>query len=104
MPPAAVREAEWPILHPAPPGSGGWSPAHILCRATWLSRVGRKQARGWAAGYFQTRARAPVKEAFDRTSQGFALNSNEWHAEVRICISYFSKAVLMGASSQYKQW
>lgn len=39
------------------------------------------------------------KEVSDRTSPGFALNSNEWHAKVKIRISYFSKAALMGASS-----
>lgn len=44
------------------------------------------------------------KAAFDGTSRGFVRNSNEWHAEVKILISYFSKATLMEASSQYKQW
>lgn len=43
----------------------------------------------------------PVRweEVLDRTSPGFVLNSNEWHAGVKIRISYFPKAALMEASS-----
>jgi hypothetical protein len=64
------------------------------CQQSHLARgAGRKQFRNEAAG----------KEAFDGTSW-FLLNSNEWCAEVKIFISCFSKATLMGAGSQYKQW
>ena len=69
-----------------------------------LAERGRKEAgRELGCWEFPNHSLCTGKEAFDRTSQGFVLNSNEWHAEVRICISYFSKAILMGASSQYKQ-
>ena len=41
------------FLTQTPPGSGDQSPAHILCRATWLRGAERKQARSWAAGSFK---------------------------------------------------
>lgn len=110
----AVRAMWWPVPHqaraldPSPPSihpSQRHSILPVPHGAAWLRRVERKWAESGAGGNFPTRAHERTgKEAFEETFQGFVLNGNEWHAEVKIFISYFSKASLMGASSQYKQW
>lgn len=58
----------------------------------------RMQAE-WGCWEFPGQSPCAGKEVLGRTSLGFVLNSNEWHAKVKFRISYFSKATLMGSSS-----
>lgn len=103
MPQAAVREAGASSLPRICQAAGSALSTLSAEPPGWEGRKGSRPEAG-PVGISTGEPVCTGKEAFDRTSQWFVLNSNERHAEVKIRISYFSKAALMGASSQYKQW
>lgn len=77
----------WPIPHPE--SSWQWQRAMVLCThplQSHLAERGRKELDGWEFPNYSPWA---GKAAFDRTSQGFVLNNDEWRAKVKICISSF---------------